>query len=77
MNLSNLISPGFLGLIFIIIFVDLMIYFAVAGRKGAQVNLRKIPAFSALRRSIGLAVEAGQRLHMSLGHGGISGVRGA
>jgi hypothetical protein len=66
-----------LGLIFTIIFVDLMIYFAVIGRKGARFSLRNIPAFSALRRSIGLAVEAGHRLHMSLGHGGVSDTRAA
>jgi hypothetical protein len=30
-----------------------------------------------LKKAIGLAVESGQRLHVSLGHGGIDGVRGA
>ena len=54
-----------------------MIFFATVGRSYAQRNLREIPAYLKLRRGVGLAVEAGKRLHISLGHGGISGVRGA
>jgi hypothetical protein len=37
-------------------------------------TLREIPAFTRLSRSVGLAVEAGQRLHVSLGRGGLSGI---
>jgi hypothetical protein len=76
-NLSDLIGPGLLGLVFTIIFLALMIYFAVARKKDVHYSLRNIPAFSGLRRSVGLAVEAGQRLHMSLGQGGMSDTRSA
>jgi hypothetical protein len=65
------------GLIFILAFFGLMLFFAFTGRKKTQRYLRDIPAFSRLRRGIGLAVEAGQRLHISLGRGGVVGVEGA
>jgi hypothetical protein len=60
----------------LLIIFGLMIYFAARGRQRLQVTLRDIPTFTKLRRGIGLAVEAGQRLHISLGHGGIQGVQG-
>ena len=77
MSLNAGITPGILGLIFVIIFFGLMIAFAStrSGRSGHY--LREIPAFSRLGHAIGLAVEAGQRLHISIGWGGISGVEGA
>ena len=63
----------FPGLVIVIIFAGLMIIFAAAGRNFSGRNLREIRAFSRLRRSVGLAVEAGTRLHISLGRGGILG----
>ena len=71
MNTSNL-----LGLVFVLLFFGLMLFFAFTGRKKTQRYLRDIPAFSRLRRGIGLAVEAGQRLHISLGRGGVMGPEG-
>jgi hypothetical protein len=68
---------GFLGLGFVLIFFMLMLFFTATARKGGKYSLREIPAFAKLRRGIGLAVEAGQRLHISLGHGGVSGLQGA
>jgi hypothetical protein len=65
------------GLGFVILFVALMVFFAIRERKQPRRNFREIPAFAKLRRGIGLAVEAGQRLHLSLGSGGIYGPRGA
>jgi hypothetical protein len=67
----------FVGLIFVVVFFTLMIFFATVGKARFKRDLRDISAFTRLRRGIGLAVESGQRLHISLGHGGISGVRGA
>jgi hypothetical protein len=69
--------PNLIGLSIALLFIGLMIFFATVGRSYAQRNLREIPAYLKLRRGVGLAVEAGKRLHISLGHGGISGVRGA
>lgn len=78
MNIVNiLISPGAVGLAFVVIFFFLMITFAVAGRNRPRQHLRDIPAFSRLGRAIGLAVEAGKRMHITLGWGGISDLRGA
>lgn len=72
MNLSDL-----LGFAAVLLVFGLMIAFAVIGRTRARNYLRDIPAFSKLRLGIGLSVEAGQRLHISLGHGGVNGLRGA
>lgn len=76
MNLTDLLSPEYLGLGFVLIFVILIILFALLGRRRAGRTLREIPAFSRLARSIGLAVEAGTGLHLSLGWGGVFGLRG-
>jgi hypothetical protein len=62
-----------IGLGFLILFLVLMILFWMRDRKRPRQNLRSIQAFGKLKRGIGLAVEAGQRVHISLGHGGISG----
>lgn len=63
----------FPGLVIVIVFAGLMIIFAAAGSKRPARNLREILAFTRLRRAVGLAVEAGTRLHISLGRGGIIG----
>jgi hypothetical protein len=68
---------GLLGLIFVIIFFILIIAFAVIGRARPGLNLRKISAFDKLQRAIGLAVEAGSRLHVSIGRGGVIGTQSA
>ncbi len=66
----------FPALVIVVVFAGLMIIFAVAGRKTPGRNLREIHAFTRLRRAVGLAVEAGTRLHVSLGRGGIIGPEG-
>jgi hypothetical protein len=71
-NISDLI-----GLIFVVLFFALILAFAITGRGRTKRYLRDISAFARLKRGIGLAVEAGQRLHISLGSGGIIGVQGA
>lgn len=65
------------GLAFIILFIGLMVAFSLLRKDQPNRHLREIPAFARLRRSIGLAVEAGMRLHIALGNGGIQGLRGA
>jgi hypothetical protein len=66
-----------MGLIFVIGFLGLMFLFGFGKLSQSKRRLREIPAFLRLRRAIGLAVESGQRLHISLGHGGLDGLRGA
>ncbi|MBC8505466.1 MAG: hypothetical protein ISR58_00880 [Anaerolineales bacterium] len=68
---------GLIGLAFIIAFSGLIILFTAAKREQPESGLRKIPAFSRLRRAIGLAVEAGSRLHLSIGRGNLTGPESA
>jgi hypothetical protein len=68
---------GLLGLIFVVIFFALIIAFLIYGRARPGLNLRKISAFDKLQRAIGLAVEAGSRLHVSIGRGGVIGTQSA
>ncbi len=78
MNLVELlISPEGLGLVFVVIFLGVMIIFAFAGRNRPGQSLREVAAFTRLGQAIGLAVEAGRRLHISLGWGGVVGIPGA
>ncbi len=74
---SNSASPNLMGLIFVIGFLALMLLFGLGKLSQSRRKLREIPAFLRLKRAIGLAVELSQRLHISLGHGGIDGFRGA
>lgn len=68
MNLS-----GILGLAFILIFFGLILFFTVAKREHPEEKLRSITAFRRLRRAIGLAVESGSGLHISIGRGNLTG----
>ncbi len=68
---------GLIGLVFILAFFGLIILFSVARRDGAGAKLRPIAAFIKLRRAIGLAVEAGSRLHISIGRGNLTGTESA
>lgn len=61
------------GLAFVLFFFSLILIFSIIGRNRPGRNLRDIPAYVRLRRAVGLAVEAGTRLHISLGWGGLSG----
>lgn len=72
MNWVNLIELGFAGL-----FLFLLIIFTLVIRKRPERRLREIPAFTRLGRLIGLAVEAGKRVHVSLGYGGVNDIPGA
>jgi hypothetical protein len=63
-----------MGIIFVLLFAGLMVLFFATGRGRSVRNLREIPAFTRLRRSVGLAVEAGKRVHVSLGRGGLIGM---
>ena len=74
MNLSQSLS-SLLGLAFVLVFFGLLTFFAIAGRKNPNRNLRDVPAFGRLRRLAGLAVEAGTRLHISIGRGGMVGAK--
>jgi hypothetical protein len=68
---------GIVGLAFVILFFGLMIILAAAGRNRPGRQLREIRAFARLRRAVGLAVESGTRLHISIGRGALTGLQGA
>ncbi len=72
MSQIHLFELSFAGLFFV-----LLILFALVIRKRPEKRLREIPAFAHLGRSVGLAVEAGKRLHIALGYGGVNDVQGA
>lgn len=75
LDLNSTSIINLLGFVFVLVFFGLMIILAAAGRRRPERYLRDIPAFARLGRAIGLAVEAGQRLHLSLGRGGIDGLQ--
>lgn len=62
---------GLTGFGFVILSAILMASLAFLRRKSTPV-FREIPAFARLRKAIGLAVEEGSRLHISLGRGGLT-----
>jgi hypothetical protein len=61
---------GYAGLGIVIISAILLLIFNSRQRRKARV-LRDIPAFRLLQRAVGLVVEDGSRLHVSLGHGAL------
>ena len=62
-------SLNVLGLIYVFVFLGLILATSFILRTRESRRLRDIPAFERLGRAIGLAVEAGSRLHISLGRG--------
>lgn len=66
-----------LGLIFTLVVFGFMIYFYAAGRAHFGRNFREIAAFIKLRQAVGIAVEAGTRVHISVGRGSLTGLESA
>jgi hypothetical protein len=66
-----------LGFIFTLVVFGFMIYFYTAGRARFGRNFREITAFTKLRQAVGTAVEAGTRLHISIGRGSLAGLESA
>jgi hypothetical protein len=64
-----------LGLLIVLFCGSLIIVFVALGRSKPGRNLRDIPAYTRFRREVGLAVEAGKRLHISLGRGAFTGLQ--
>jgi hypothetical protein len=73
----NLTVPGFFGLLLVLLSFSLIVVFAAAGRNRPGRHLRELPAFTRLRRAVGLAVEVGTRVHISLGRGDLLGTQNA
>lgn len=66
------------GLFFVGVFLILMIVFSLQARRSKESpKLRQIPAFQRVKRAVGLSVEEGTRLHISLGRGSLTDQQGA
>jgi hypothetical protein len=61
-------SAGLIGLVLVLVAAGLLLGLTFIRRRSATV-FREIPTFSRLKRAIGVSVEAGTRLHISLGRG--------
>ena len=66
-----------IGLVFVIVFFGLMLTLAILSRTRPVRQFREIQAFTRLRHAVGLAVEAGNRLHLSIGRGNLTGPQSA
>jgi hypothetical protein len=64
------------GLVVVLIAAGLLLGLTFIRRKTPPV-FREIPAYTRLKRAIGISVEDGTRLHISLGRGGLQTPRGA
>jgi hypothetical protein len=67
---------NFLSLLFILLCLGLILFYLFSDQTREKINLRGIQAFSHFRREVDLAVEAGKRLHISLGRGNINDLQG-
>jgi hypothetical protein len=66
-------ATGFTGIVVIVLFVGLMIFYMVIGKDRKSDNIRPIAGYKKIIEEINVAVEDGSQLHISLGRGGISG----
>ena len=68
----NLISlDNLIGLVVVLVSAGLIALYTFPRRNRKPGTLRSMPAFSRLQRALGLAVEQGKRLHLSLGRSSI------
>ncbi len=68
--MMELISLGFIGAsAFLLLIITLW-------KRKSPINFRDIPALARLYRTLGLSIEDGTRLHISLGSGGLLDARG-
>ena len=66
-------ATGFTGIVVIVLFVGLMVFFSFINKDKKTKNLRPIPAYDKIIKEINVSVEDGSQLHISLGRGGITG----
>lgn len=68
---------GFTGIAIIFLFLGSMIFFVLFRDEEKEGNLRPIPAYQKIKHAIGLSVEDGSQLHVSLGRGGFTSFQSA
>ena len=64
---------SFTGIVVIVLFVGIMIFFSFIKEEKEEKNIRAIPAYDKIIQEINISVEDGSQLHISLGRGGITG----
>jgi hypothetical protein len=69
--LNGIIPDNLIGLVMVVVSAALIALFTFPRRSRKARPLRNMPAFSQLQRALGLAVEQGKRLHLSLGRASI------
>jgi hypothetical protein len=69
-------AVNILGLLFILLCLGLILFYFFSDSTRENISLRSIEAFNHFRRQVDLAVEAGKRLHISLGRGTINDLQG-
>ncbi len=70
-------ATGFTGIVVIVLFLGLMIFFSFINKDSTKRNIRPIPAYDKINQQINIAVEDGTQLHISLGRGGMTGPESA
>ena len=70
-------ATGFTGIVIIVLFLGLMIFFSIINQDSKKRNIRPIPAYDKINQEINIAVEDGTQLHISLGRGGMTGPESA
>lgn len=70
-------TTSLIAALVILVFIILIILFSLFSQRLPPWNMRAIPAFDRLERAVGMAVETGNRLHLSLGSGDLIGRQSA
>ena len=70
-------ATGFTGIVVIVLFLGLMIFFSIINNDSTKRNIRPIPAYDKINQEINISVEDGTQLHISLGRGGMTGPESA
>jgi hypothetical protein len=70
-------ATGFTGIVVVVLFVGLMIFFSLIEEEKKGKKIRAIEAYNKIIEEINIAVEDGTQLHISLGRGGMTGLDSA
>lgn len=70
-------ATGFTGIVVVVLFLGLMIFFSIINKDRKSDNIRPIPGYEKITKEINVAVEDGTQLHISLGRGRITGPESA
>lgn len=70
-------ATGFTGIVVVVLFLGLMIFFSIINKNRENPNLRPISAYRRILEEINVSVEDGTQLHVSLGRGGVTGPESA